>query len=734
MIELENWLMEAVQRGASDLFAVAGKPPALRVDGVIRRQEPAPAVTAADVERFRRQVLGSEGEARYAAEGAADASWKCAGAGRFRLNFLQTLNGPMVAARPVGDGGALEFGALNLPPVLAGLCTAPRGLILLTGSTGCGKSTTLGAMVNHLNRTEARHIITIEDPVEFVHHDQLALITQREISSDVQSFSAALREAMRENPDVIVIGELRDAETVLVAVNAALTGHLVIGTLHSSNTVQAVERMVNWFPEGSRSQLARDLGAALLGVVSQRLLPTVAGGRVPAVEVLVGTPTVRKLAGERDYRGLEDLLTDSAGNGGMMTFNRAIYRLYADGEVSLEAALAAVDNRDEFKFQIEGMERGVDAFRNHYGTGLADGNDSDVVDLRQLLRSAVKSGASDLVLTAGAVPRLRINGQLRSFELPELQPDDTRRLLYSVLSSNQRVEFETGREIDLALAVSLRMDRMDSERRNFRFRLNGFFQRGSIGLVARVIPDSVPPPEALGLPEALVGLTVKQQGLILITGPTGSGKTTTLAALVDHINRTRAAHIITVEDPIEYVHANLRSVIEQRELHADTLGFAAALKYVLRQAPDVIMIGEMRDVETIAAALTAAETGHLVLATLHTNSAPQTVDRIIDSFPARQQNQIRQQLAEVLLATVSQRLLPRRDGQGRAAAFEVMMGTPPVRSLIREAKGHMLQSCIETGARDGMITLARSLEILCEAGVVERSEIDRLNRDPAVEF
>ena len=251
-----------------------------------------------------------------------------------------------------------------------------------------------------------------------------------------------------------------------------------------------------------------------------------------------------------------------------------------------------------------------------------------------------------------------------------------------------------------------------------RFRINAFFQRGNLGAVARVVNTVIPTPQALAFPAVMLDLVEKHQGLILVTGPTGSGKSTTLACLLDQINGHRNCKIITIEDPIEYVHSNRCSVVEQRELHSDTLSFASALKYALRQDPDVIMVGEMRDVETIAAALTAAETGHLVFATIHTNSAPQTVDRIVDSFPSHQQNQIRQQLAGVVLGIISQRLLPRKDGSGRVAAFEIMIGTPPVQNLIREGKSFQLQSVIETSYKDGMITLEKSMEKLYEDGLV----------------
>ena len=273
------------------------------------------------------------------------------------------------------------------------------------------------------------------------------------------------------------------------------------------------------------------------------------------------------------------------------------------------------------------------------------------------------------------------------------------------------------------MSISLVKDQESGESENWRFRVNGFHQRGTVGIVCRVIVSKIPKPEDLHLPPQILQLTTKQQGLILITGPTGSGKSTSLASMIDFINRNRAEHIITIEDPIEYVHNNIMSLIEQREVHSDTHSFAAALKYALREDPDVILVGEMRDTETIAAALTAAETGHLVFGTLHTNSAPQTIDRIIDSFPSHQQNQIKLQLSSVILGIISQRLLPTVDGKGRVAAFEILVGTPPVQALVREGKTAMLQSQLETGAKDGMITMQKSLETLYSEGKISLEEM-----------
>ena len=446
-------------------------------------------------------------------------------------------------------------------------------------------------------------------------------------------------------------------------------------------------------------------------------------GMFPALEILLGTPTVKKLVGDRDMRALAEALK-RGGSSGMITFTRAIFRLYKDGFISLDAANEAVSNRDELQLMLRGMESGVDSFASQYGSA-EDAEDPDIqfIDMSRLLKTAVKTGASDLLLSAGSSPVLRIHGELRPLDLPVLTGQDTARLLNSILNPIQRVEFEENREVDLALSISLVMDQETGESENWRFRVNGFHQRGTVGIVCRVIVSKIPKPEDLNLPPQILQLTTKQQGLILITGPTGSGKSTSLASMIDFINRNRAEHIITIEDPIEYVHKNIMSLLEQREVHSDTHSFAAALKYALREDPDVILVGEMRDTETIAAALTAAETGHLVFGTLHTNSAPQTIDRIIDSFPSHQQNQIKLQLASVILGIISQRLLPTVDGKGRVAAFEILVGTPPVQALVREGKTAMLQSLLETGAKDGMITMQKSLETLYSEGKISLEEM-----------
>lgn len=342
------------------------------------------------------------------------------------------------------------------------------------------------------------------------------------------------------------------------------------------------------------------------------------------------------------------------------------------------------------------------------------------MNIEDLFDLVARENASDLLISAGAPPILRINGQLFRSRTDSLTPEQTRDLVYDFLSEEQRLQFEANKELDFSLAVG----------RRHRFRVNVYLQKQAVTAALRPIPEKIPSLQDLGMPTMVEELAKARQGLILVTGPTGSGKTTTQAALIDLINNQRACHIITVEDPIEYVHNHKRSIVDQREVGGDTTSFARALKFVLRQDPDVILIGEMRDLETIQAALTAAETGHLVLATLHTNDAIQTVDRIIDVFLAEQQQQIRFQLSMCLLAIVSQRLLPKVDNAGRVLACEILRNNTAIANLIREGKTHQVYSVVETGSKEGMITMDRSVKKLYNAGMISYEDAVSTMRNP----
>jgi twitching motility protein PilT len=340
----------------------------------------------------------------------------------------------------------------------------------------------------------------------------------------------------------------------------------------------------------------------------------------------------------------------------------------------------------------------------------ADGDSKEgPLHVNDLLVRLVDLGGSDLHVTAGSPPQVRVNGDLQPMEeFGMLRPAPLRAMIYEILTNRQKEELEDNRELDCSHPLTGKG----------RFRVNVFFQRDSIGAVMRAIPSEIVPLPKLGMPDVLAEFAHLQRGLVLVTGPTGSGKSTTLASLIDLVNTTRAAHIMTIEDPIEFMHRHKRSIVNQRELGADTRSFPTALKHALRQDPDVVLVGEMRDLETIGTAITAAETGHLVFATLHTQDAPKSVERIIDVFPSHQQQQVRVQLAASLQAVVAQQLLPTADGRSRLAAVEVMVATPAIRNLVREGKVHQIASAMQSGGRYGMQTMDQSLARLVKEGAV----------------
>ncbi len=322
-----------------------------------------------------------------------------------------------------------------------------------------------------------------------------------------------------------------------------------------------------------------------------------------------------------------------------------------------------------------------------------------MVGMRELLEDMVSKGASDLHLTAGLPPLYRVDGHVAASQFAQLTGDDTRHLAYSILNDEQKMRFENEKELDLSFGVQGLS----------RFRANVFQQRGATSMAIRQIPFKINTFEELGLPPVAKELISRTQGMVLVTGPTGSGKSTTLATMVDTINTERHGHIITIEDPIEFVHQHKNCIVNQREVNSDTKSFPAALKYVLRQDPDVILIGEMRDRETISAALTIAETGHLAMATLHTNSTFESINRIVDVFPPEQQNQVRSQLAFSLSGVITQQLVPRLQGGGRVLALEIMVCTPAIKAMIRDNKVHQIYGLMQAGQKHGMQTMNQSL-------------------------
>jgi twitching motility protein PilT len=349
-------------------------------------------------------------------------------------------------------------------------------------------------------------------------------------------------------------------------------------------------------------------------------------------------------------------------------------------------------------------------------------DDEDIqFPVSELLEIVLERGASDLHLTAGAPPTIRMHGDLiRLVDYPILSPRALQGMIYAILPQKMRERLEQELELDMSYALPGKA----------RFRVNVYYQRDSLGAAFRLIPYEIKSVESLGLPSIVADLARYPRGFVVVTGPTGSGKSTSLAGMVDIVNRERSAHIMTVEDPIEFLHKHQQCIVNQREVGADTHSFAQALKHVLRQDPDVILVGEMRDLETISTAITAAETGHLVFATLHTQDAPQTIDRIIDVFPPHQQQQVRVQLATTLQGVVTQQLLQAVDGRSRAVACEVLICTPAVRNLIREGKVHQIYSIMQAGGRFGMQTMDQALANLVKEGKVTQQLAYERSHDP----
>lgn len=342
------------------------------------------------------------------------------------------------------------------------------------------------------------------------------------------------------------------------------------------------------------------------------------------------------------------------------------------------------------------------------------------LSVEEILSKAKESGASDVHITVGIPPKMRVNGKLITMEGAKLLPADTMEIAIHVMNEKQRQYFEEYGEVDMSFAIA----------GEGRYRVNIYKQRGSIAMAFRLVDTDIPTPESLGVPESVVDLYQKKRGLVLVTGPTGSGKSTTLASIIDTINNHREAHVITLEDPIEYLHQHKKSIVNQREIGLDSNNYARALRAALREDPDVILVGEMRDFETISTAITAAETGHLVFSTLHTIGAASTVDRIIDVFPPHQQQQIRVQFANVLEAVVSQQLVPTVDGKGRVAAFEVLHNNTAVRNLIREGKTHQLTSIMQTNRKAGMLTMDDALAQLYMEMKIDREMALQFAQDP----
>ena len=528
------------------------------------------------------------------------------------------------------------------------------------------------------------------DPIEYLFTPAKCLFTQREVASDTTTFAEGLRRSLRQSPDVILLGEIRDSESAVTALQAAETGHLVLATLHSSNVLDSLERLSRLFDVAEREGVFQLLSQQLIGILCQKLgACRKAGGRALVVEHFENQAVTRKWIAEGKFRDLADFVA-KGDNPHNVTF---LHSLVGMIQTEIGSARRPVSRPRPTRANYSGDSAA--STRPVFRASTMD----EVPDIIEFLALVVERGGSDLHLCAGSAPMVRLHGDLVPASDKILDMETSRDLIYSIFTENQRARFEETWELDFALMI----------KGLGRFRSNAHYSRGAVEATFRHIPDNIPSLATLGLPPIVQKLCALEQGLVLVTGITGSGKTTTMAAMVDDINSTRSGVIISIEDPIEYVFTNKLCRVKQREIGTDTKSFPEALRHVLRQDPDVILISEMRDLETISATITAAETrATSSLATLHTIDAPKAIDRIVDAFPPEQQSQIIAQLANALQAIIAQRLLPKADGTGRVACTEVMVMNDGIRALLRDRRFQQVLSMIEIGSRDGHDYLRRA--------------------------
>jgi pilus retraction protein PilT len=501
----------------------------------------------------------------------------------------------------------LSLDELNAPKTFKDLCMLPRGLVLVTGPTGSGKSTTLAGMVNHCNDNRPDHIITIEDPIEFVHESKRCLVNQREVHRDTLGFSEALRSALREDPDVVLVGEMRDLETIRLALTAAETGHLVFGTLHTSSAAKTIDRIVDVFPAAEKDMVRAMLSESLRAVISQTLMKRVGGGRIAAHEIMIGTPAIRNLIREGKIAQMYSAIQTGQGQG-MQTLDQCLQELVQKGVVSREEARST---------------------RRRTRTASNGTRTSNTPDAGPAAAHGREKG-SDLFITAGFPPAIKVDGEIRPQSDRSLSPEQSAGMVRAIMNDRQTKEFDATKECNFAIAPP----------GIGRFRVSAFVQQGFTGAVLRTINAKIPTLEELELPPVLKEVVLSKRGFVILVGGTGSGKSTSLAAMVGYRNEKTRGHIVTIEDPVEYVHAHKGCVVTHREVGVDCESWHLALKNTLRQAPDVILIGEIRDRETMEYGIQFAETGHLVLATLHANSSNQALDRIINFFPEERREQL----------------------------------------------------------------------------------------------
>lgn len=649
-----------------------------------------------------------------------------------RISTLPTLYGEKVVIRILKrNEETLNRRGIGIPAVedakIDTLLGLTSGVIMIVGPTGSGKSSTMYTLIREL-LSDRTNLITLEDPVEY----HIKGATQVQINEKVGlTFASGLRSVLRQDPDIICVGEIRDGETAEIAMRAAMTGHLVITTIHTEDAISAIDRL-------------RDMGVApyliaagLRGVISQRLLRKICPNcktQIQPPKKALEMAGIPENPGKLYWQGAGcDQCFHSGYRGRIGVFEvmliqeelRRCILEGADRTRFLEAARRSEPVCSDAGTRAEAGRRGCfDGGRGDPdAAGAVNGAEREeetdgMYGIEELIALAAEKRASDVHLIAGLPPKCRIDGRIETLTDGGLTREDCEEYGRQ-LAGNAADQIEAIGQLDFSASFAGR-----------RLRVNLFRQQGALSAAIRLLGSTIPNLSELGLPEAVNQFSSWNKGIILVTGETGSGKSTTLAAILNEINQNRPLHMITLEDPIEYVYEPVQAIINQREVGVDVESYDKGLYAALREDPDVILIGEMRDPATIETALMAAETGHLVFSTIHTNSAIDSIDRIVGVFPEDKQPQIRMQLSMTLRAVLSQQLVPRAGGQGRAAACELMMLTPAIRNLIRDGKTPQMQSYLLSSAKEGSITMDNFLIRMAKEGVITPQTAVDASQDP----
>ncbi|MEN9359587.1 MAG: hypothetical protein RL095_1122 [Verrucomicrobiota bacterium] len=651
-MRINDLLSRMIELNATEIHFIVGRPPAIRrFSNMIFLVEERP-MQEDEIRNFVTVDLHPSHLSRIEKTGFLDITYFHKDI-RYSLSFTRQQRSILMVARRT-ECSTLDISDLGLDERISGLAMERSGLVIISGPNGGGKTTTFHAILHHINCLRAAHIVCIEDPIENHHRDIMSLITQVEPSSDCEKLIDGVKHAIRKRPDALFLSDLHDAEVSNLAIEAALAGILVVAIMHESGVRAVLERLIALRPEEQREAHLADLSQAVRGIVSQRLVPKADGpGKLPLQEIFINSGRMPTLLRQRDLNEIERSI-----HSGEQGFNKTVTDLILSGTLSGETALAGT------RF---GRECTVMALAGGSRDGLALGDSADAELVRECLSTLVENNATDLIISEGTPPILRIDGNLLEMEHAALTPSETREFLFNLMSTEQKKRFEDNSEADFAISIQFESFGMR------RFRVSGYRQRGNVGCVIRLVGGRPPSPDELGLPEQLVELSDSKSGLLLITSSSGHGKSSTLASLIARINQTRPVHIITIEDPVETVFPNRKAIVDQREIGSDVKSYSAGLAAALRQGPEIIVSTDLPDCESISTAITAAQTGHLVIATLRTPGPHQAIQGLLEFFPAHQREHIRTQIASCLIGISSQRLIPRESGEGRRPEFELLV-------------------------------------------------------------